>query len=275
MDHRSGRSREVDGLRRLFAELAQLTRRFAGRSGPGPDLDEAVRETLREADALDRSAFAGVCVDTTALSVDEVAVRIREACSRWPGFGAPAARSDAAAVIRAPASRGPANPVPAEPDDWPPASATDGHVPLICGPAGVGKSAIGFQAYLRVLSAGMMAAYVDLDQIGFVSPAPAGDPGRHQLKAGNLAAMWRNYRAGGGSWPQPGDPLRGRPAADLTGHRRYRGPRIGGARSGGPARHADRHRRAQHRCGCRRGQRGDQMAPELTDNALSLAPPGG
>jgi len=42
-----------------------------------------------------------------------------------------------------------------------------------------------------------MAGYIDLDQIGFVRPEPDNDPGRHQLKAGNLAAMWLNYHAAG------------------------------------------------------------------------------
>ena len=182
---------------RLRADRDELTRRFAGRHGSGPDLEEAIRETLREADALDRSDFADVCVDTTALPVAEVTVRIRETCSRWPGFGDPAGGSEA--VSRAPASPVPASPVPGPAGDRPPATAAGapGHVLLICGPTGVGKSAVGFQAYLRALSAGVMGAYVDLDQIGFVSPAPAGDPGRHQLKAANLAAMWRNYRAAG------------------------------------------------------------------------------
>jgi hypothetical protein len=110
-----------------------------------------------------------------------------------------------------------------------------------------------------------MTGFVDLDQLGFVRPGPDGDPGRHRLKAGNLAALWRTYRSGGathliatgpvdsqaavaeyvralpaakvtvcrlhagpgdltsrimsrgegGSWPQPGDPLRGQTAAYL------------------------------------------------------------
>jgi hypothetical protein len=132
----------------------------------------------------------------------------------------------------------------------------------VCGPAGVGKSTVGFQVYTRTVRAGFTAAYIDLDQIGFRRPAPAG----HNVKLRNLASMWRVFRdagadclvavgpmesdavaksyaaafpaasvtlcrlhadpdeltrrillrgQGGGSWPQPGDPLAGQPTAHL------------------------------------------------------------
>jgi hypothetical protein len=41
------------------------------------------------------------------------------------------------------------------------------------------------------------ASFVDLDQLGFHRPSPGGDPGNHRLKAANLAAVWRSYRASG------------------------------------------------------------------------------
>jgi hypothetical protein len=72
-----------------------------------------------------------------------------------------------------------------------------GQVALITGPAGVGKSTIGFRLYQRCLQAGLTAGYVDLGQIGLVRPADAGDPGHQRLRARNLAAIWRNYRAAG------------------------------------------------------------------------------
>jgi hypothetical protein len=72
-----------------------------------------------------------------------------------------------------------------------------GHVLLICGPAGVGKSTIGFEVYMRALAAGLCARYLDLGQTGFVRPDPPADPGRRQLMARNLAAVWRNYHAAG------------------------------------------------------------------------------
>src|SRR5215831_8510395 len=118
---------------------------------------------------------------------------------------------------------------------------------------------------MRYLSSGATAAYVDLDQIGFIRPGSTSDPGNHRLKAGNLGVMWQTYHAAGarhliatgpidsnavlrtylralpaasvtvcrlhagsaeltrrimtrgdgGSWPQPGDPLRGQPAEFL------------------------------------------------------------
>jgi len=170
---------------------------------------------------------------------------VRERCRDWPGFSGslpPPGREDDA-------------------DRDLGADGADGEVLLICGPPGVGKSTIGFQLYRRYLHGGRTAGYVDLDQIGFIQPSPDGDPGRHRLKAGNLAAMWRTYhaadarqlvatgpvdsdealqayvralpaarvtavrlhagraeltrrimtRGAGGSWPQPGDPLRGQP----------------------------------------------------------------
>ncbi|HEU5391509.1 MAG TPA: hypothetical protein VFV73_36975 [Streptosporangiaceae bacterium] len=174
---------------------------------------------------------------------------VRERCRDWPGCSgspSPPGREDGADRDFA-------------------AEGADGEVLLICGPPGVGKSTIGFQLYRRYLHDGRTAGYVDLDQIGFIRPSPDDDPGRHRLKAGNLAAMWRTYhaagarhlvatgpvesdealriyvralpaarvtavrlhadraelarrimtRGAGGSWPQPGDPLRGQPREKL------------------------------------------------------------
>jgi hypothetical protein len=145
------------------------------------------------------------------------------------------------------------------------AANADGQVLLVCGPTGVGKSTIGFEVYLRTLRSGHTAAYVDLNQLGFIGPARSQDPGGHLLKSRNLAAIWRTYhaagashlvatgpledtaaadayvralpaatvtvcrltsgldeltrrilsRGGGGSWPEPGDPLIGQPVAAL------------------------------------------------------------
>jgi len=59
----------------------------------------------------------------------------------------------------------------------------------------VGKSDVGWQVYQQIRRAGVTAAFVDLDQFGFHRPSPAGDPGNHRLKAANLAAVWRSFRA--------------------------------------------------------------------------------
>jgi hypothetical protein len=231
---------------RLRAAETDIVRRFRDRLPLACDPAEGLDGRLTEARALDASGFADVCIDTTGVSAHEVASLIRRACSDWPGF-----------CGQVPAGS------PPPPDVS--AAGTRGRVLLLCGPTGVGKSTIGFQVYLRWLRAGLTAGYLDLEQLGFVRPAPAGDARRHQLKAGNLADMWQTYHAAGathliatgpiesatamstyaralpdahvtlarlhagpaelrrrimsrregGSWPQPGDPLRGKPAGYL------------------------------------------------------------
>jgi predicted ABC-type ATPase len=223
---------------RLRAGRDELKQRYLGR-GERPGLLE---EALSEADAMDASDFADVCVDTSGRPATEVARLVRERIAGWPG------------------PVGPSQPHQARPD-----TVADGPVLLLSGVTGTGKSTIGFALYLRTLRAGSAAAYVDLDQIGFCRPVPAGDTGNHRLKARNLAAIWQIYRAAGaqcliavgevenqaaakqyadalpgatitrcrlhagageltrrimtrgrgGSWPQPGDPLAGQPAAHL------------------------------------------------------------
>ena len=67
----------------------------------------------------------------------------------------------------------------------------------LCGPPAVGKSTVGFEIFLRVLGAGVPAAYVDLAQIGFCRPAPDDDPDHHLLKTHQLARVWEGFRAAG------------------------------------------------------------------------------
>jgi adenylylsulfate kinase-like enzyme len=233
---------------RLRADREEVVRRFVGRNEQREDLDELLQEVRDEADGMDRSDFADACIETAGVPAAEVAGLVRGSCPDWPGFSG--------TIRRQAASTQNADP-----------EVTDahGHILLVCGPTGVGKSTIAFRLYMQYLNAHLTAAYVDLDQIGFVRPAHRRDPGSHQLKARNLAAMWRNYhaagathlvaagpvgsnaelqtyagafsaatitlcrlhagpdemtrrvmsRGGGGSWPQPGDPLRGQPAGYL------------------------------------------------------------
>lgn len=56
---------------------------------------------------------------------------------------------------------------------------------------------VGFPLHLRAAGAGFGSAFIDLDQVGFLSPAPPGDPDRHRTKARALADLWRNYRTAG------------------------------------------------------------------------------
>ncbi|HEX7993188.1 MAG TPA: hypothetical protein VF506_04650 [Streptosporangiaceae bacterium] len=238
---------------RLRAARAELTRRFTERNGQSDDLDEVLAGNLEEADAMDASLVADVCIDTTGVPAGEVAALVREGCRDWPGFAV--TRATVGLPSAAPPASGYA-PIASTAADG-----ADGNIVLICGATGVGKSTAGFQLYLRHLRAGLTVGYIDLDQIGFVRPERANDPGRHRLKASNLAAMWRTYHAAGarhliatgpvgseatlqayvralpdakvtlcrlhagaadlrarilsrgdgGSWPQPGDPLRGQP----------------------------------------------------------------
>jgi hypothetical protein len=233
---------------RLRADRDELARRLIMRHRSNGDLDQALQETLSEADAMDASDFADVCIDTTGLTATEVSGLVRDSCRDWPGFRGtlPQTRS-----VLGPHTE---------------AGHAGGEVLLICGPTGVGKSTIGFQVYLRCLRAGLAAGYLDLGQIGILRPGTPADPGNHQLKAGNLAAMWRTYHAAGarhlvatgpidneeilrayveavpaatvtvcrldagpaeltrrvisrgmgGSWPEPGDPLRGQTSAYLN-----------------------------------------------------------
>jgi predicted ABC-type ATPase len=239
---------------RLRADPGEVVRRLAGRQPVSGGLGDAARQVRQACARMDASGFADVCVDTTGVPAAEVAQLVRGSCAGWPGPGHGAA--------------GPAAPPPAllggAADSE--AGGAGGQVLLLCGPAGVGKSTIGFQLYLRCLRAGLTAAYIDLDQIGFLAPPADDDPRSHRLKACNLAALWRTYHAAGarhlvvtgpvddqaalaayagalpaavmtacrlhagpaelarrimtrgqgGSWPQPGDPLRGQPASYLS-----------------------------------------------------------
>jgi hypothetical protein len=59
----------------------------------------------------------------------------------------------------------------------------------------VGKSTAGYEIFAAIHRTGHRAAYVDADQVGMCYPAPTDDPFNHRLKAVNVAAVWRNFRA--------------------------------------------------------------------------------
>jgi len=174
---------------RLRADREEIARRFIGRDGQSDDVHEMLAETLDEADAMDAGLLADVSIDTTGVPAGEVVKLVRDGCRDWPGFGVP---QPTARLPSGAATESGSAPITSSAADG-----ADGNVLLICGATGVGKSTAGFHLYLRYLSAGTMAGYIDLDQIGFVRPEPDNDPGRHQLKAGNLAAIWLNYHAAG------------------------------------------------------------------------------
>ena len=173
---------------RLRASQDVLRQRFLRRGGQA----ELMEDVLRESAVLDVSDFADVCVDASARPVSEVARLVREHNDGWPALAGPGRSSGMAEP-----GRDAAKPErhPAEPDRDP--AAADGPVLWLCGATGVGKSTVGFEVYQRARRAGLTAAYIDLDQLGFCRPGPADDPGNHRVKALNLAAVWRTYRAAG------------------------------------------------------------------------------
>jgi len=157
----------------LLASGRERGRRLAARDG-------RLAGSVAAADAGGPPAGDDWQLDTTTRTPDQVAARI---LARWDGRpGVPGPEPARGALSR-----------PAPP-------AAGGEVLLICGPTAVGKSAVGFEVYQRELRAGHGAAFVDLDQIGFCSPGPARAAGVHRLRARNLAALWRAFRAAGATF---------------------------------------------------------------------------
>jgi hypothetical protein len=153
---------------RLRVSPGELEQRMLRRGSPVRDYVDSVAY----AETLERSLAGEPCVDTTGLTVAEVADEVVERTG-WPDLTAPVRRS---------------HPTP-EP--------LPGEVLWLSGPAGIGKSAIGWEVYQQARRLGHRVAYVDLDQIGFRRPVPADDPGNHRLKAANLASVWHEFRAEG------------------------------------------------------------------------------
>jgi hypothetical protein len=61
----------------------------------------------------------------------------------------------------------------------------------------VGKTSVAWRIYTGLRESGVAAAYVDIDQLGMCYPERDGDPGRHLLKAHNLALVVANFAAHG------------------------------------------------------------------------------
>jgi len=249
---------------RLRADAEVLRRRLVERRCDAVFVAEAVAE----AEVLDGTDFASGRVDTTGRTVADVVREVRRHAPGWTASG----QSPAAPT---PSGRSPAPPTPSgQPADpgltgssQPESCPAGGTILWLCGATGVGTSTVGFQIFSRtVFGRRIPGAYVDLDQLGFVSPAPADGLARHRMRARMLAALWRTFRAGGATcltmvgpvedaaaigvyrealtsaalsvcrlharrdelarrirlrgrgegWAQPGDPLRGRPAAHLS-----------------------------------------------------------
>jgi hypothetical protein len=138
------------------------------RARPGEQVDLA----LREAEVIDRSGLPYPCLDTTGLTAAEVLATVRD---RWPDCPA------------------------GQPGPWPEPMSAAGQILWVCGASAVGKSTVGYEVALSSRRAGHITGFVDLQQIGFLRPAPGPDPDNHRLKAANLAAVWQNFHAYGAS----------------------------------------------------------------------------
>ena len=162
---------------RLRVDTEELRRRLQRRYGP----DDMAR-ALTEAAEWDRYGDTHLVVDTGEGDPGQAARRVVAAVRR----AAPAARAAAAApsVTRQAATR--SNPL----------SPGGGRVVLICGPAAVGKSTVGSGLFQSLPKDGR-AAYLDLQQLAFLSDVPDRAPSRHQVVAGAVADLWRQYRSVG------------------------------------------------------------------------------
>jgi broad-specificity NMP kinase len=63
-----------------------------------------------------------------------------------------------------------------------------GEVTIVIGPRAVGKSSVSWGMAMRRWVSGERSVYVDLDQVGFLRPAPLDS----SLQAANLGVIWRN-----------------------------------------------------------------------------------
>lgn len=68
---------------------------------------------------------------------------------------------------------------------------------MVTGTVGVGKSTAGYAVAERAAGRGVSAAFVDVDGLSRLWPAPVGDPFRVGLMLANLRVITGNYEAAG------------------------------------------------------------------------------
>jgi hypothetical protein len=68
---------------------------------------------------------------------------------------------------------------------------------LIGGPAGVGKSSVGWEISALLKAREVAHCFIEGDTMDQIHPAPPGDPHRSRITERNIAAVWANYAAVG------------------------------------------------------------------------------
>jgi hypothetical protein len=236
---------------RLRADRDEVVRRLTGRQ-PGGDgaAGDLAAQVRADCDRMDASAWADVCVDTTGVPAAQVARLVRDRCRDWPGFGVAAEPPGAAPAgpasgrARALAGRvlllcGPTGV----------GKSTIGYqLYLRCLAAGhtAGYLDLDQIGFLRPGSsgsprnhelkarnlAGIWPTYHAAGASHLVLSGPVDSQTALRIYAAALPAAQITVcrlhaepaelrrrimtRGEGGSWPQPGDPLRGQPASYLS-----------------------------------------------------------
>jgi hypothetical protein len=140
----------------LTVDEPTLRERLAARGWPSEAADEAMIMMSDLADA----PFVTTVIDTTGHDLAGLA-------------------RDAATVVTAASSN---------PDTQELPECSVGAVTIIIGPRAVGKSAVSWGMAMSRWVSGEPTVYVDLDQVGFLRPAPSDA----SLQAANLGVIWRN-----------------------------------------------------------------------------------
>lgn len=232
---------------RLRASADDVERRFIARHGCRDNLDELLQEIRDEVRLMDQSTFADACVDTTGVQAGDVPGLVRAACKEWPGFTGrfeeasgrglvqpgPAA-GGRVALITGPAGVGKSTIGLRFYLQCLDAGLTAGYVDLrqigflqpaaACDPGNHRLKARNLTAIWRTYQAagathlvatGVIASQADLRL--YAGQLIGADVALARLRVGSDVLRRRIMsRGAGGSWPEPGDRLRGQPVEFLT-----------------------------------------------------------